>query len=152
MDTTRHTGGVALLTGAGSGIGLATAKRLAEEGAIVVGRDVKAAAVDTARAEVPSGTFALCDVTDRAAVDALVARTLADHGNAICPGGVRTNIVFRDDLRSDWGLDRLRKFHALADRTAEPDEIAALVSWLASTEASNLNGAIVTADGGWTAG
>jgi NAD(P)-dependent dehydrogenase (short-subunit alcohol dehydrogenase family) len=35
---------------------------------------------------------------------------------------------------------------------AEPDEIAALLSWLCCEEASNVNGAIVTADGGWTAG
>ena len=34
---------------------------------------------------------------------------------------------------------------------AAPDEIAALVSWLASDEASNVSGAIVTADNGWTA-
>jgi NAD(P)-dependent dehydrogenase (short-subunit alcohol dehydrogenase family) len=34
---------------------------------------------------------------------------------------------------------------------AEPDEIAALISWLASEEASNVNGAVITADGGWTA-
>jgi NAD(P)-dependent dehydrogenase (short-subunit alcohol dehydrogenase family) len=34
---------------------------------------------------------------------------------------------------------------------AQPDEIAALVSWLSSDEASNVNGAVITADGGWMA-
>jgi NAD(P)-dependent dehydrogenase (short-subunit alcohol dehydrogenase family) len=34
---------------------------------------------------------------------------------------------------------------------AQPDEIAALVSSLASDEASNVNGAVITADGGWMA-
>ena len=33
--------------------------------------------------------------------------------------------------------------------TADPDEIAAALSWLASAEASFINGALVTADGGW---
>jgi NAD(P)-dependent dehydrogenase (short-subunit alcohol dehydrogenase family) len=32
-----------------------------------------------------------------------------------------------------------------------PDEIATLVSWLASAEASNMNGAVVSSDGGWRA-
>lgn len=251
MDVSRHQGSVALLTGAGSGIGLATAVRLAAEGAIVVGCDVKADAVAHARQTVPSGLFSVVDVTDQAAVDALVADTLAAHGridllgniagindsflpahelddamwdrviavnttavmrlcravlpammerrsgaivniasiagtggaasglaytaskhavvgmtrsiawtyrpdgircNAICPGAVRTNIVARTDPRSEFGFDRLRGFHALAGRTADADEIAALVSWLGSSEASNLNGAVVTADNGWTAG
>ncbi len=71
--------------------------------------------------------------------------------NAVCPGAVRTNIVARTDPRSELGLERLRGFHALAGRTADADEIAALVSWLGSAEASNLNGAVVTADNGWTA-
>jgi NAD(P)-dependent dehydrogenase (short-subunit alcohol dehydrogenase family) len=34
---------------------------------------------------------------------------------------------------------------------ANPDEIAGLLSWLASDEASNVNGAVITADGGWSA-
>jgi NAD(P)-dependent dehydrogenase (short-subunit alcohol dehydrogenase family) len=31
------------------------------------------------------------------------------------------------------------------------DEIAALISWLGSDEASNVNGSVITADGGWMA-
>jgi NAD(P)-dependent dehydrogenase (short-subunit alcohol dehydrogenase family) len=71
--------------------------------------------------------------------------------NAIAPGGVATNIGTTAVPRSQWGLERLQKVHALNERLAEPDEIAALLSWLASDEASNVNGAIVAADGGWTA-
>jgi NAD(P)-dependent dehydrogenase (short-subunit alcohol dehydrogenase family) len=41
---------------------------------------------------------------------------------------------------------------ARAVRTAAPDEIAAVISWLASAEAGNVNGAVVVADGGWMAG
>jgi NAD(P)-dependent dehydrogenase (short-subunit alcohol dehydrogenase family) len=72
--------------------------------------------------------------------------------NAICPGGVATNIGTTAVPRSQWGFQRLQKIHALGERIADPDEIAALLSWLASDEATNVNGAIVTADGGWTAG
>ena len=35
-------------------------------------------------------------------------------------------------------------------RAAEPDQIAAAISWLASAEASDVNGAVLTVDGGWS--
>jgi len=31
------------------------------------------------------------------------------------------------------------------------DEVAALMSWLSSDQASTINGAIISADGGWSA-
>jgi NAD(P)-dependent dehydrogenase (short-subunit alcohol dehydrogenase family) len=52
---------VAVVTGAGSGIGLASARRLAAEGAVVVAVDVDEAAGKTATAEV-GGTFIAADV------------------------------------------------------------------------------------------
>jgi NAD(P)-dependent dehydrogenase (short-subunit alcohol dehydrogenase family) len=48
-------------------------------------------------------------------------------------------------------MEKLAPYQALAGGLAQPDEIAALISWLASDEASNVNGAVITADGGWTA-
>jgi NAD(P)-dependent dehydrogenase (short-subunit alcohol dehydrogenase family) len=35
---------------------------------------------------------------------------------------------------------------------AQPNEIATVISWLASDEASDVSGAVVGADSGWTAG
>ena len=77
-------GQVALVTGAGSGMGLATARAFAEAGAAVVLTDVKGdavrAAVDTFG---PAGdrAFAVtCDVSDEGQVAAMVERTVGTFG------------------------------------------------------------------------
>ena len=72
----RLDGRVAVITGAGSGIGLASARRLAAEGAKVVCADVDPEAGEKAAAEV-GGLFVQVDVTDEAAVEALF-QTAAD--------------------------------------------------------------------------
>ncbi|MHB8960168.1 MAG: SDR family NAD(P)-dependent oxidoreductase [Candidatus Limnocylindrales bacterium] len=72
--------------------------------------------------------------------------------NVVCPGGVETNIATMSYPKSQWGLERLARIHASGTRMAQPDEIAALISWLASDEASNVSGGVIAADGAWTAG
>jgi 3-oxoacyl-[acyl-carrier protein] reductase len=68
---------VSLITGAAQGIGLATALKFAQEGAIVVVCDLQQVAVDEAVQQCQAlGAQAVdyvMDVTQRAAVDAVVA-------------------------------------------------------------------------------
>ncbi|GAA4447953.1 3-oxoacyl-ACP reductase [Phytohabitans houttuyneae] len=70
---------VAVVTGAGSGIGLATARRLHAEGALVVCVDVDEDSGKAVAGEV-AGEFVACDVTDEAAVRALFDGVAARHG------------------------------------------------------------------------
>lgn len=79
-------------------------------------------------------------------------RTEGIRANTVCPGGVETNIGTTANPLSEWGITQLGPIHGSATRMAKPDEIAALISWLASDEASNVNGAVIAADGGWSAG
>jgi NAD(P)-dependent dehydrogenase (short-subunit alcohol dehydrogenase family) len=73
----RFEGRVAVITGGGSGIGLASARRLASEGAKVVIADVSAESGKAAADEV-NGLFVQTDVTDEAQVQALF-QTAVDH-------------------------------------------------------------------------
>ncbi|MFC5745332.1 SDR family NAD(P)-dependent oxidoreductase [Actinomadura rugatobispora] len=250
MDTQRHAGKVALVTGAANGIGRATAERLAREGARVVGCNIS----DEARARAEERFAGLeldielvkADIAVQEDVNRLVATAgpridllanvagvmdgytalgdLADHtwhrvlevnltglmrmcravlpgmieqgGGAIVsvgsraslgagpagvayattkhgvlglvksiayyygPQGIRSNAALPGTVRSEmhkssdrtgWAFERASLAKATMPPKGEPDEIAALISWLGSDEASFVNGAVVSADGGWSA-
>ena len=80
----RFTGRVAIVTGAGSGIGAATARLLASEGASVTVADRDAsragAVVDAIRAAGGTARVQAVDVSDADAVAAMVADTVAAFG------------------------------------------------------------------------
>lgn len=73
--------------------------------------------------------------------------------NVIAPGGVNTEIASTmDPAKLDLeGYGACAAFVEMNPKTGEADEIAQLALFLASDEASLVNGAVVTADGGWTA-
>ena len=75
--TGRFEGKVALVTGAGSGLGRASAQRLSAEGASVVLIDVNGDAVDAVAADLSGDALVVvADVSDEAAVDGAVARAV----------------------------------------------------------------------------
>jgi 3-oxoacyl-[acyl-carrier protein] reductase len=80
----RLIGKVSLITGAAQGIGLATAKKFVQEGAVVVVCDIHAEAVNAAVAQCQAFGAQVeghaMDVTQRDQVDAVVAAVLARHG------------------------------------------------------------------------
>jgi NAD(P)-dependent dehydrogenase (short-subunit alcohol dehydrogenase family) len=242
----RFAGKTAIVTGAGAGIGLATALRLASEGARVIAADIsaerlaaleaKAGAIvtvagDLAREEivqavmaatagridvlaniagimdgflpaaeiddatwerviavnmtsimrlmraalplmVRAGTGAIVNIASEAALRgsaAGFAYTASKHAvigmtrsaafmyakdgvrvNAIAPGGVRTSI--EAPMKSALAAARQGQLLAtVVPPPAQADDIAAAVAFLASDEARNINGAILTSDGGWSA-
>lgn len=76
--------GLAVITGGSSGIGLATARMLADEGArvVLVARDeakLALAAADLAPAGACIATYP-CDLSDAAATDEVFSRIVAEHG------------------------------------------------------------------------
>lgn len=79
----RFSGKVAVVTGAGSGIGQATSVRLADEGAVVVGSDISSDGLEKTAGMIGEGAVfhpVVSDVRSRDACHELVASVVADHG------------------------------------------------------------------------
>jgi NAD(P)-dependent dehydrogenase (short-subunit alcohol dehydrogenase family) len=73
--------------------------------------------------------------------------------NAICPGATRTNIAesMPEDRLEPAGYARAKAFAGLIPKWLDATDVAPLALFLASDAARGINGAIITADGGWTA-
>src|SRR5262245_13198618 len=81
MSTGRFTDRAVFVTGAGSGLGRATARLFAAEGARVFAVDVNAEGIAETITGLGAGSAGgVCDVSDAAAVDAAVARAVETFG------------------------------------------------------------------------
>ena len=119
----KFTGKVALVTGGGRGIGAATARLLAAEGAKVAVSDVDEGPAKEV-AEPLGGLAIACDVSKREAVEAMVSRAVGEFGRLdaliTCAGIIRDNLLFKmtDD---DWDavIDTHLKGSFLCARAAQ---------------------------------
>lgn len=70
--------------------------------------------------------------------------------NAVAPGAVKTNIG--GDFASHLALARVGpRMQAVVPPPAEPEEIAAAITFLLSDDSANVTGAVLPSDGGWSA-
>ncbi len=69
--------------------------------------------------------------------------------NAVAPGGVATGIPMPANV-SEAGSARLAPFQNAIPSIATAEELAASITFLLSDDAVNINGAILTSDGGWS--
>lgn len=114
-SSTRFTDRVVLITGGGSGLGRASAVRLAEEGAKLALVDVSEQGLAATVAALPDGTEAItvvADVSKEADVDAYVAQTLERFGRI---DGFFNNagIEGRQNLTEDFTADEFDKVVAI---------------------------------------
>ena len=81
----------------------------------------------------------------RSAAQAYSARGI--RTNLVCPGYIRTPLL---DTRMDEARAAALTAQHPIGRLGTSDEVAALVSWLAGSEAGFVTGAVYTVDGGFT--
>ncbi len=98
-------GRTALVTGAASGIGFATAGALAERGANLLLVDRNAEALEQAAAAIPGSFTFACDVSDEQAMERLSRSVIAEHGVpdvVVNNAGIAVAGTFIDTGFDDW--------------------------------------------------
>jgi meso-butanediol dehydrogenase/(S,S)-butanediol dehydrogenase/diacetyl reductase len=96
----------------------------------------------------------------KAGVIGLTRAMAVDHAhegirvNCVCPGPISTPMLAANATQADAGTrERARvQGRVLLGHPGRPEDVAALIAFLLSAEATNMTGSVVTTDGGWTAG
>jgi len=70
--------------------------------------------------------------------------------NALAPGYLKTPLV-REIMKDEGWCESMRDLHAMK-RFGEPEEVVGAAIFLASDASSFVTGAVLSVDGGWTAG
>lgn len=100
-----HLGKVAVVTGAAGGIGRATAQRLYDDGAVVVGMDINPAI--TENLNLPGLSGVVCDITDDAAFQGEIDKIAAQYGGIdiiVANAGIFKAGEYIEDLGHMWDL------------------------------------------------
>jgi NAD(P)-dependent dehydrogenase (short-subunit alcohol dehydrogenase family) len=70
--------------------------------------------------------------------------------NAVAPGPVATNI--EAPFTSQWAGERLGPImQTTVPPIAQPEQLAAAITWLLSDDSANVSGVVLASDGGWSA-
>src|SRR5437667_438130 len=155
LDQFRLDGRVAIVTGAGKGIGAGCARALAEAGADVVCAARTQADIDEIASQVNAiGRRAIAVATDVTAKAALSRMTRARapelppkiRVNAIEVGGIETDALAH--VLSDDAVRAQLEGNTPMQRVGLPTDIAAAVVYLASPASSFVTGKIFEVDGG----
>ena len=168
---TQLSGKVALVTGASSGLGAATARLFAQRGASAFGIARDGARMADVFAEVPGGSFASVDIAEPAACRAAVAQCVAEFGRLdirVNPraghrvqrreGARKRRLPRRDadpqvtDFAAPKDADRNLIMRIAAPRgMMDPLDVARTIAFLASDDAA-IHGAVYRVDNGKGAG
>jgi len=96
---------IAIVTGSGAGLGAATARAFAAEGARVVISDINPVAAKEIAAEIDGAIAIPADVTDENQVQALIERTVSELGGLhimVANAGVGTPQALLETSLADW--------------------------------------------------
>ncbi|MEH6758556.1 MAG: SDR family oxidoreductase [Parasphingorhabdus sp.] len=122
------------------------AKRMTSGGTIINTASLSAMQGTPGWGEYAMSKAAVISLTQTAAIE-LGPRNI--RANCVCPGGVRTPLAV--EVNGD-ALDKAMEALAPLGRIGQPEDIAAMVHFLASDDAAYVTGQAYLVDGGWSVG